>query len=348
MRKIISIIGARPQFIKHAPMQIELQKYFHALTIHTGQHYDSNMSDVFFNELGMAKPDYLFDLGGSKPQGEQTGIMMAEIEKIAEQEKPDAMLVYGDTNSTLAAALVAAKMNIPQIHIEAGLRSYNRSMPEEINRIVADEFAKLLFCPTQAAIDNLAKEGIQHNGIFLSGDVMCDTLKLVENKIKPKVDYPYYFTTLHRPYNVDDESRLLRILNVLNKLGKKVIFPIHPRTVSKVKSFGFQPEDFGNIEFIDPVGYIESVSYQKFSDCIITDSGGMQKEAYMLKKKCITIRSETEWTETLEHGWNTLVFDDLDSIQEKINELPGTYIEDVYGKGNAAKEIVEHLKNRLG
>lgn len=347
MKRILSVIGARPQFIKHAPMQIELQKYFNALTIHTGQHYDTNMSDVFFNELGMAKPDFLLDIGGSKPQGEQTGMMMTEIEKIAVQVKPDAILVYGDTNSTLAASLVAAKMNIPQIHIEAGLRSYNRTMPEEVNRIVADEFAALLFCPTEQAVANLEKEGIIHDGIHLCGDVMCDTLKLVEKNIKPKVNFPYYFVTLHRPYNVDDESRLLQLLNTLNGLNQKVVFPIHPRTVSRIKGFGLDPESFTNIHFTDPVGYIESISYQKYADCVITDSGGMQKEAYMLKKKCITIRSETEWVETLENGWNTLVFDHLEQVAECISKEPGVYTENRYGTGNAAIEIVQHIKNKL-
>jgi UDP-GlcNAc3NAcA epimerase len=347
LKKIISIIGARPQFIKHAPMQLELQKYFNAITIHTGQHYDKNMSDVFFNDLNIPQPDYLFDIGGSKPQGEQTGIMMTEIEKVCMQEKPDAILIYGDTNSTLAGTLVAAKMTIPQIHVEAGLRSFNRSMPEEVNRIVADEFASLLFCPTPQAIDNLAKEGIIHEGIFLSGDVMCDTLYLVKNKIKPLFDEPYYFVTLHRPYNTDDKDRLQSILSVLNKLDKKVIFPVHPRAVARMNSFDIDANDYPNIHFIDPIGYVESLSYQTYSDGIITDSGGMQKEAYMLGKKCITVRSETEWIETLQNGWNTLVFDDVNEIPAILKIAPGEYIPDIYGKGNAAKEIVAIINDRL-
>lgn len=347
MKKIISIIGARPQFIKHAPMQLELQKYFTALTIHTGQHYDKNMSDVFFNDLNMPAPDFLFDIGGSKPQGEQTGIMLTEIEKVCAVEKPDALLVYGDTNSTLAGALVAAKLHIPQIHIEAGLRSYNREMPEEVNRIVADQFANLLFCPTQQAIDNLAKEGIKHEGVFLSGDVMCDTLNLVQDKIKRLVDAPYYFVTLHRPYNTDDDARLNTILSELNSLDKKIIFPIHPRTVARMKSFNLNISDFHNIEFISPIGYIESLSYQKYSDAIITDSGGMQKEAYMLQKKCITIRSETEWIETLENGWNTLLFENLTDIKRILEIKPGEYIPNIYGEGNASQEIVNLICKHL-
>ncbi len=347
MKKILSVIGARPQFIKHAPLQLELQKYFNALTIHTGQHYDTNMSDVFFNELQIPPPDFLLDIGGSKPQGEQTGIMMTKIEKVCSSENPDAILIYGDTNSTLAAALVGAKMCIPIIHIEAGLRSFNRAMPEEVNRIVADEFSTLLFCPTQQAIENLKKEGIDHAGIFLSGDVMCDTLHLVKDKIKKLNDEPYYFTTLHRPYNTDEKDRLSNILFILNDLDKMVIFPIHPRAVSRMHSFGINRKDYKNIRFIDPVGYVESLSYQSFSDAVITDSGGMQKEAYMLQKKCITLRSETEWTETLNNGWNTLVFDNIEEIKEILLNTPGYYIPDIYGTGNAAKEIVEIIKENI-
>ena len=347
MKKIISIVGARPQFIKHAPMQLELQKQFHAMTIHTGQHYDENMSAIFFNELNIPKPDFKFDIGGSKPQGEQTGIMMTEIEKVCMTEKPDAILVYGDTNSTLAGALVGAKMHIPIIHIEAGLRSFNREMPEEINRIVADEFSKLLFCPTDGAIENLKKEGIAHNHIYRCGDVMCDMIKLIEPTVKPLLTESYYFVTIHRPYNTDDDARLKSILTILNDLDKKVVFSIHPRTVARLKGFGMKESDFPNISFIPPMSYADSVSYQKYCDCVITDSGGIQKEAYILGKKCITLRSETEWTETLVNGWNTLIFDDLTQIKNAITEKPGAYIDNVYGDGHAAKEITTLISQNL-
>ena len=347
MKKIISIIGARPQFIKHAPVQLQLQKHFRALTIHTGQHYDKNMSDVFFNELQIPEPDFLFDMGGSKLQGEQTAMMLTAIEKVCIDEQPDAILIYGDTNSTLAAALVAAKMQIPQIHIEAGLRSYNRQMPEEVNRIIADEFAAMLFCPTKQAIINLRHEGITHDGVYQCGDVMCDMLKMIEPKTKRLFDKPYFFVTLHRPYNTDDEKRLAILLHTLNGLKKQVIFPVHPRTFARMESFGLLKNDFPNILFIEPVGYVESVSYQKFADCVITDSGGMQKEAYMLKKKCITLRSETEWVETVFNNWNTLIFDDLTQI-EKVIELPtGDYKDNIYGDGHAAEEIVGIILKNL-
>ena len=328
-------------------MQLQLQQCFNAKTIHTGQHYDENMSNIFFDELGMSSPDYLFDIGGSKPQGEQTGIMMAEIEKVCQQELPDALLVYGDTNSTLAGTLVAAKMHIPLIHIEAGLRSFNRQMPEEINRIVADEFAYMLFCPTKAAVDNLKKEGIAHERIYVTGDVMVDALKLVKNKVVRKVDGPYYFATIHRPYNTDDVGRLKDLLDSFQNLECKVIFAVHPRTIARMRAFGIDSSLFSNIEFIDPVGYIDSISYQTHAEAIITDSGGMQKEAYVLKKKCITLRSETEWIETLEGGWNKLIFDNLSSIGQGLKIIPENYSDDLYGDGDAASEIVKILLDNL-
>jgi len=343
LKKIISIIGARPQFIKHAPMQLQLQKKFNALTLHTGQHYDDNMSAVFFNELHIPAPDFLFNIGGSKPQGEQTAIMMTEIEKVATNEKPDGILVYGDTNSTLAGTLVAAKMGIPVIHIEAGLRSYNRQMPEEVNRIIADTFASLLFCPTTQAIDNLKKEGITHSNIFLTGDVMCDMIHLVKDKLIKPPCTGYCFATIHRPYNTDDPARLEEILKTLNGLDQQIIFSIHPRTLARMQNFGMAESQYTNITFIPPVGYLDSISYQTNADIIITDSGGIQKEAYILGKKCITLRSETEWTETLVGGWNTLVFDNLPVIKEVIAKPVSGYVPGLYGDGNAAAAIVEKI-----
>ncbi len=347
MKKILTIVGARPQFIKHAPMQLALQKHFKAITVHTGQHYDSNMSKVFFDELGMSAPDYLFDIGGGKPQGEQTGFMMTEIEKVCYREKPDALLVYGDTNSTLAGTLVAAKMHIPLIHVEAGLRSFNRRMPEEINRIIADEFSSLLFCPTEQAVENLAKEGISHKGIHICGDVMADTLALVKDKVTLKCQTAYYFSTLHRPYNTDDEDRLKTLIEVFQNLDHRVMFAVHPRTVSRIKTFGIDLANYDNISFIDPVGYLDSISYQTFAEAIITDSGGIQKEAYILGKKCITLRSETEWVETLENGWNQLVFEDLKQLPLAIRRQPGHYTPNLYGNGHAAEEIVRIIMRQL-
>lgn len=342
MKKIISIVGARPQFIKHAPVEVQLKKAFNSVTIHTGQHYDALMSDIFFNELNISRPDYVIDGGGGKTHGAQTGLMLAEIESICLKEKPDAVLIYGDTNSTLAGALVAAKLNIPQIHIEAGLRSYNREMPEEINRIISDEFAHLLFIPSELCRTNLAKEGISHERIFLVGDVMCDTLELVRSKAPQKVKTEYYLATIHRPYNTDDISRLTEIFNALNNLDRQVVMPIHPRTSTRMLQHGLNTENYSNIKFIEPIGYIESIGYQVHSNAVITDSGGIQKEAYMLKKKCITIRTETEWIETLINGWNELVYNDLDQkLQPAIHNAPFDHNPKLFGDGNTAKKIVD-------
>jgi UDP-GlcNAc3NAcA epimerase len=305
------------------------------------------MSNIFFDQLGMAKPDFLFDLAGHTQQGEQTGKMMMEIEKVFLSEKPDACLIYGDTNSTLAGALVAAKLHIPIIHIEAGLRSFNRAMPEEVNRIVADTFAALLFCPTQNAIDNLAAEGITHNKIFLTGDVMCDMVKLMQPRVQRLVEAPYYFATIHRPYNTDDPARLQKIMEVFNSLDKKVVFAVHPRTVARLASNTIDINKYHNIQIIEPTGYLDSISYQSFADCVITDSGGIQKEAHILKTRCITLRSETEWTETLAGNWNTLVFDRLEDISDALTLPLGEHNPTLYGTGNAAEEIVAHIKAHL-
>lgn len=342
--KIISVIGARPQFIKHAPVSIELERDFESKTIHTGQHYDAKMSDVFFTELKIAKPDYLLDSGGFT-HGKQTGLMMIEIEKIFESESPDGVLVYGDTNSTLAGALVASKMQIPVFHIEAGLRSYNKMMPEEINRVLTDHISSLFFIPSENARTNLNKEGI-FDGIFTVGDVMFDMIKIALDKqlIVRKIDLNYYYVTLHRPYNVDDKERLIYILEALNNLQKKIVFAIHPRTRLKMKNNNISESSFSNIIFIDPVSYFENISYIANSEGLITDSGGMQKEAYWLKKKCITVRTETEWTETLLNNWNSLIFNNLENLDSLFESECGNYDSNIYGDGKASKKISNQIK----
>jgi UDP-GlcNAc3NAcA epimerase len=349
MKKIITIIGARPQFIKHAALQAHLKARYDAKTIHTGQHYDQNMSKIFFDELEMPRPDYILDLHGAKTQGAQTGIMLAEIERVVLDERPDAIIVYGDTNSTLAGALVASKSHIPLIHIEAGLRSFNRAMPEEVNRIVADEFSYLLFCPTNQAISNLANEGINHDRIFLTGDLMCDMLLIAEPKAPRIQPHNYLFATIHRPYNTDNGNRLKLLLEQLNSLNSKVYLAIHPRTTSKMNSFGLSPSSYPNIHFLPPLGYFESISYQKYSSAIITDSGGLQKEAYMLKKKCITVRPETEWEETLAGDWNMLIFDELHKMSQylQVEPDPSFYNPTMYGDGLAGRQIVEIISNHI-
>jgi UDP-GlcNAc3NAcA epimerase len=344
--KIISIVGARPQFIKHAPLSLVLKKRFQSISIHTGQHYDENMSNIFFNELKIPQPDYLLDIGKSAKHAAQTAVMLTGIEEILLKEQPAAVIVYGDTNSTLAGSLAASKLQIPVIHIEAGLRSYNREMPEEINRVVTDHLSELLFVPTKTAVANLAKEGITKN-VFLTGDVMCDALVMMKPFLERKEQKAYYFLTLHRPYNTDEKNRLLQILDVLNDLPHEVIFAIHPRTAGNLKKWNANFGGYKNISFIEPVGYKDSLSYQAYSDCVITDSGGIQKEAYMLKKKCITIRKETEWVETVEAGCNTLVFDNLEKIKEILSSSQPGKFDSIYGNGNASEEIAEIIERNL-
>jgi UDP-GlcNAc3NAcA epimerase len=344
LKKVIAIIGARPQFIKHFPFQVACEGKLNLITIHTGQHYDENMSNVFFDQLGMKKPDYLLSLGGGG-HGAQTGKMMEELEKIFISERPDIVVVYGDTNSTLAGALVAAKIHIPIAHIEAGLRSYNKSMPEEINRVLTDHISDFLFTPSDVSNVNLAKEGISKN-VYTIGDIMKDLIvytterDLIKN---PNIDQPYYYVTLHRPYNVDEQARLTYVLETLNNLDKKVIFSIHPRTRIAFKNNGWNEDHFSNITLIDPQPYFENIGYIKYSEALITDSGGMQKEAYWLHKKCITVRSETEWVETLNGGANTLMFDDLVSMQTALNNSDIEFDYQLYGNGNSCAEIVDIL-----
>jgi UDP-GlcNAc3NAcA epimerase len=346
MRKIISVIGARPQFIKHAPVSVALKKKFNSLSIHTGQHYDENMSRVFFDELKIDRPDFLLDLGKASRHGVQTAIMLQQIEEILINEKPEAVLLYGDTNSTIAGSLAASKLSIPIIHIEAGLRSFNREMPEEINRVVTDHLSQLLFSPTPSGVENLKKEGIVE-GVFLTGDVMCDSLNMMKPFLEEKQEGGYYFVTLHRPYNTDEKVRLVTILQVLNSLKLPVVFSIHPRTFNNLKKWSVDLGAFGNIHFVDPVGYKDCLSYQAYSDCVITDSGGIQKEAYMLQKQCITIRKETEWIETIEGGCNTLLFNDLEKIIDILNCKKKLTFKDLYGNGTAAEDIVSIIEKNL-
>lgn len=314
-------------------MEKELSKRFEVLTVHTGQHYDKNMSAVFFDELEMSQPAYNLEVG-SKSHAAQTADIMVGLEEVIDQEKPDFVLVYGDTNSTLAAALVAAKKNIPIGHVEAGLRSFNR--------VLTDHVSSLLFAPTEAAIQHLATEGITE-GVTMSGDVMYDLLLLVQEKglINKTSHSEYYYATIHRPYNTDDPNRLRLLFEHLNNLDHKVIFSIHPRTRKLAEDYGLHLDAYSNIRFIDPASYLENINYMASSSALITDSGGMQKEAYFLKKLCVTIRSETEWTETLEHGWNTLCYDDFSQIKDILNTDPSHYNAGMYGNGDASKIITQ-------
>lgn len=347
MKKLIAIIGARPQFIKHFPFEREARNCFELLTIHTGQHYDKNMSQVFFEQLGMSKPSYMLDLGGGT-HGIQTGRMLEAIERILIKENPDGVVVYGDTNSTLAGALGAAKLHIPIIHVEAGLRSYNKAMPEEVNRILTDHISNTLLVPSESSKQNLVNEGIV-DGVHVVGDIMKDLVQHSKENglLKPQCNCEnYYYATLHRPYNVDEESRLTKVLRSLMKLDIDVVFSVHPRTRSKIKEYGLESlVEKSNIQLIDPQPYFENLSFLYYSNALITDSGGMQKEAYWLKKQCVTLRTETEWVETLDNGWNTLVFDNLDQLKDILSVIPTKWDSSLYGDGKSVTKILEAIGN---
>ena len=317
--KVVSIVGARPQFIKAAAVSRALRKNYTEVLVHTGQHYDANMSAVFFEELGISKPD--MDLAvGSGPHGEQTGAMLTGMEKVLQAERPDWVLVYGDTNSTLAGALAAAKLHIQVAHVEAGLRSYNRAMPEEVNRVVTDHLSAALFCPSQTAVDNLAAEGITR-GVHLVGDVMAEALAFAVERARSRSNVlrrlgltpgGYLLATVHRAENTDDASRLRNILRAFDALEEPVVFPAHPRTRGAIEASGYSPAP--HVVVFEPVGYLDMVMLEQSARMILTDSGGVQKEAYWLGKPCVTLRDETEWVETVHAGWNVLAGADTERI----------------------------------
>ncbi|MFC7062339.1 non-hydrolyzing UDP-N-acetylglucosamine 2-epimerase [Halobacillus seohaensis] len=327
--KIVTIIGARPQFIKAAPFSEIFRKNNEEILVHTGQHYDKNMSDVFFEELRIPKPDY--NLGvGSGSHGLQTGRMLEKIEELIVKEKPDGMLVYGDTNSTLAGALAASKLHISVFHVEAGLRSYNKLMPEEQNRILTDHLSDLLLCPTQTAVGNLKNEGITAS-VLNTGDIMYDVvLRNIEisqsrysngawleelreqNKNIPIfTENEYYLATIHRAENTDDQKKLFEIFSAFEKMDKPVILPIHPRTRKLINKLDINLE---NVTLIKPVGYLMMLYLTANAYMVVTDSGGLQKEAYFLKTPCTTLRDQTEWIETLDNDWNVLSSIDVNTI----------------------------------
>ena len=340
---IIFIYGTRPQFIKHSILLYVKPNHIISLAIDTGQHYDKEMSGLFYRDFKMDKPSYNLNVG-SATHAKQTASIMIEVENVLMKHNPRCVVVYGDTNSTLGAAIAASKLNIPIVHIEAGERSYNTSMPEEVNRVVTDRLSKLLFVSSKNAVENLRKEGLKE-GVYNVGDLMKDQLKFAFQKgyIHTTSNLDYYYMTLHRPYNVDNGSRLDYVLESINLLGKKVIFPIHPRTDKMMRAFDLKKEDYSNISFITPCGYIDSMNYVYNSSGVITDSGGLQKEAYWLEKKCVTIRKETEWIETLSEICNELLFDDLSGLQDALNRNPGLFNKDLYGDGFAGKKIWETI-----
>jgi UDP-GlcNAc3NAcA epimerase len=362
--KLVSIVGARPQIIKAAAVSRALLEYNKKYSeqrivetiVHTGQHYDENMSQVFFEELDIPEPNYNLGVGSSS-HGQQTGEMLQRVEAVLLKERPNCCLVYGDTNSTLAGALAAAKLHIPVAHVEAGLRSFNRKMPEEINRVVTDHVSALLFCPTQTSIDNLAKEGIS-TGVHRVGDVMYDCIlfyakktKAIEQEILERLgarSKSYYLATVHRAENTDDCARLTGIFEALNEIATTdcpVVLPLHPRTVKYVQKHGL--ESANCVKVIQPVSYLEMVVLENNARLILTDSGGVQKEAYWLSVPCITLRNETEWVETVESGWNILAGADKRRIIDGVrhgHRRRGVSPESIYGNGDAADQICKVLQ----
>ena len=375
--KIVTIVGARPQFVKAGAVNRAIEELnkrgerIREIWVHTGQHYDYSMNKVFFEELKLPNPNYHLGVG-SGSHAKQTGLILERIEVVLQKEKPEVVMVYGDTNSTLAGALAAAKLKIPVVHVEAGLRSYNPAMPEEINRLLTDHLSSLLFCPTSQAVRNLLKEGIKDGRTRVVknvGDVMYDSIlyysKMAEKKstilhdlnvVNPQSGFRnpnYYLATLHRAENTDDPKKLKSIFGDLNEIGEKtpVILPLHPRTKKMMKAYHLFIK-FKNIKFIEPVSYLNMLQLEKNAKAILTDSGGIQKEAYWLRVPCITLREETEWVETIQSGWNVLtgtegkrILREVGRLDKRRRHLKG---HGIFGDGRASQKIVKILMGHFG
>jgi UDP-GlcNAc3NAcA epimerase len=356
LQKIITIIGARPQFIKAATVSREFQaKGVNEILVHTGQHFDANMSDVFFREMEIPHPHYHLEIN-SLSHGAMTGRMIEKIEEVILKESPDCVLVYGDTNSTLAGALAATKHHVPVAHVEAGLRSFDMKMPEEINRILTDRISSLLFCPTQSAVSNLEKEGFSNFNcqIELAGDVMYDAVRFYRKKSSTHSTIlnsaglkkgNYALATLHRAENTNDPLRLKSILKALEEINRElpVILPLHPRTRNLITSLGIQP----GLRVIDPVGYFDMLSLLDNCKMVLTDSGGLQKEAYFFQKFCLTLRDQTEWVELVEAGANEVVGADTERVLNSFHKNRDKEVstKELYGDGRAAAKIVSTLQS---
>ncbi|NBI91836.1 UDP-N-acetylglucosamine 2-epimerase (non-hydrolyzing) [Lachnospiraceae bacterium] len=360
--KVVSVVGARPQFIKAAAVSRVIRSYAEEILVHTGQHYDSDMSDIFFEELDIPRPDYYLGVG-SGTHARQTAEMLIGLEEIYLKEKPDFVLVYGDTNSTLAGALAASKILIPVIHVEAGLRSFNMAMPEEQNRILTDHISEYLFCPTQTAVSHLRNENIT-NHVYQIGDVMCDAVLFYLKKVKsvPHGEFMdrlsflfqwkkplerWYIATVHRAENTQNKEKLSEILKAFEELEAPVIFPVHPRIRKFVNSL-MERNHYSNVCFVEPLGYLEMLFFTSNAVKVITDSGGLQKEAYIMHKNVVTLRTQTEWVETLEGNHNILCPIDKSCILEAVRgtDIAEEFNDFLYGNGNAAQIMCDLVFHR--
>lgn len=355
--RVVTVVGARPQFVKAAMLSLALADSgpLCERLIHTGQHFDDNMSGVFFDELGLAPPALNLGIGGGS-HGQNTGRMIEALESVFASERPEVVVVFGDTDSTLAATIAAIKLRIPVAHVESGLRSFNRAMPEEHNRVLADHAATFLYAPTETAVRNLAREGIGGDHVILVGDVMYDAtrhfgdLALRRSTILAQLSIragDYVLATIHRAENTDDPARLTAIFDGFGRCGRNVVLPLHPRTGKRLKEFSIGVP--GNLRLIDPVGYLDMLALERAAAVVATDSGGVQKEAYFSGVPCVTLRNETEWVELVEAGANRLVGNDPESIAEAlVHCLPlPTSSPPLYGDGRAARHIVRHLESCL-
>jgi len=350
--RILSVVGARPQFVKLAPLHKELIGRHEHLIVHTGQHYDYEMSQVFFEDLRIPDPDHNLGVGLGF-HGQQTARMLMACEKVMMEEAPDAVVVYGDTNSTLAGALAAAKLRLPLAHVESGLRSYNRAMPEEVNRVLTDHLSSLLLCPSPSAVHNLTKEGLER-GVHMVGDIMMECLSDISGKLDSSlleergIARPYLLCTVHRQENADSRSAMEEISGALLDCGRRVVLPLHPRTSKNLEKWGLLDalRQAENVLLMPPQGFLAFTSMEKHAEIILTDSGGVQKEAYYFSVPCVTLREETEWVETVEEGWNTLVGANRRRILDALSFPPiGHSRGEAYGGVGVSGRIRNYLES---
>ena len=345
MKKIVCITGTRPQMIKHSILLRSLIKFFEIETIHTLQHYQFELNELLKSDLFINETFHQLTIDTTLSSAKRMAAMLDGIAGLLDYQKPAAVLVYGDTDTTLAGALAANKIGIPLIHVEAGERSFNISMPEETNRIITDTLSQICFCASEQGLKNLLRENIERQ-VFFSGDVMKDLLQETSKKLeKPLLQEAYIYCTIHRNYNKSNRKKLQQLLLSLSSLDYLIVFPVHPSTLNTIEALRDEasPNKYANIQFLAPVSYTQSIHYQKFAKAIITDSGGIQKEAYWLQRPCFTFRNETEWLETLTGSWNRLVYEDIGNLKDMLNLKPGIYNHKLYGDGHASKFIMETL-----